>query len=99
MRYSYKKTTIYKNAKMLCDNVKPTFHLFKIPRAKIYLTRIRLIAAHATLAHATFNSKGTARLKKRKANCSDRLASSSKSHNVEKSIRNRVFAGKADKED
>jgi hypothetical protein len=99
MRYSCKKTVIYKNIRVFCGNVKPTFYFFKIPRVKIYLTRICLIAAHVTLAYATFNSKETVRLRKRKASYSDRLASSSKSHNVEKSIRSRVFAGKINKED
>jgi hypothetical protein len=98
MRCSCKKTIIYKNIRMLCGNAKPTFHLFKIPRVKIYPTRIRLIAAHATLAYATLNNKRTARLKKRKASYSDRLASNSKSHSIEKNVKSRVFAGKANKE-
>jgi hypothetical protein len=97
MRYSYKKTAIYKNVKVLYGSIKPTFHFFKIPRVRIYFTRIRLIAAHATLTHATLNNKKTARLKKKRASYSDRLASSSKSHNIEKNVRNRIFAGKANK--
>jgi hypothetical protein len=98
MRYLYEKITTYKNARMLCGNAKPTFHLSKTPRAKIDPTKIRLIAAHATLTHATLNNKKTARLRKRKASYSDRLASSSRSHSIEKNVRNRVFAGKANKE-
>jgi hypothetical protein len=97
MRYSYKKTATYKNVRVFYGNIKPIFYLSKTPRARIYLTRIRLIAAHATLAHATLNNKETARLKKRKASYSDRLVSSSKSHSVEKNVKNRVFAGKANK--
>jgi hypothetical protein len=94
MRYSCKKTAIYKNIKVLCGSAKPIFYLFKTPRVRIYFTRIRLIAAHVTLAHATFNSRRTARLKKRKASYNDRLTSSSRSHNVEKNVRSRVFANK-----
>jgi hypothetical protein len=97
MRYSCKKTVIYKNARMLCDNIKPILHLSKIPKAKIYPTRIRLVAAHVTLTHATLNNRRTVRLKKRKASYSDRLASSSRSHNIEKNVKSKVFASKADK--
>jgi hypothetical protein len=97
MRYLCEKTVIYKNIKMLCGNAKPIFHFFKIPRARIYPTRIRLIAAHATLAHTTFSNKETARFRKRRASYSDRLASNSRNHNIEKNIRNRVFAGEANK--
>ena len=99
MRYSCEKIAIYKNIKMLCGNIKPTLYLFKIPRAKIYITRIRLITAHATLTHATLSSKETARLRKRRASYSDRLVSSLKSHNIEKSVKSRVFASKANKKD
>jgi hypothetical protein len=99
MRYSCKKTATYKNIKMLCGNAKPTFYFFKIPRARIDPTKIRLITAHVTLAHATLNNKGTTRLKKRKTSYNDRLASSSKSYNIEKNVRSRVFANKADKKD
>jgi hypothetical protein len=99
MRYSCEKTVIYKNVKILCGSAKPTLHFFKIPRARIYLTRIRLIAAHVTLTHATLNSKGTARLRKRKASYSDRLVSSSRSYSIEKNIRNKIFAGEVNKED
>jgi hypothetical protein len=94
MRYLCKKTAIYKNVKMLCGNAKPILYLFKTPRARIYLTRIRLIAAYVTLAHTIFSSRGTVRLKKRRASYSDRLASSSRSHNVEKNMKSRVFADK-----
>jgi hypothetical protein len=97
MRYSCKKTATYKNVKMLCGSTKPTFHLSKTPRARIDLTRIRLIIAHATLAHATFSNRETARLGKKKANYSDRLVSSSRNYNVEKNVRSRVFAGKINK--
>jgi hypothetical protein len=71
MRYSCKKTVTYKNVRVLCGNIKLTFHFSKIPRIRIYLTRIRLIAAHVTLVHAIFNNKGTARLRERKASYSD----------------------------
>jgi hypothetical protein len=98
MRYLYKKTATYKNIKMLGGSAKPTFHLFKTPRVRIDPTRIRLIATHATLIHATFSNRGTARLKKKKANYSDRLASNSRSHNIEENIKNRVFAGEANEE-
>jgi hypothetical protein len=98
MRYSYKKIAIYKNIRILCGSIKSTFHLFKIPRARIYLTRIRLIAAHATLTHATLSNKETARLKKRRASYNNRLASNSRSHNIKESVKSRVFAGKANKE-
>jgi hypothetical protein len=97
MRYSCKKTAIYKNTKILCGNAKSTFYLSKTPRARIYLTRIRLVTAHATLIHATLSNRETARFKKRRANYSDRLASSSKSHNIKKSMKSRVFAGEANK--
>jgi hypothetical protein len=99
MRYSYKKTAIYKNVRMLYDNTKPTLYLFKTPRVKIYSTRIRLIAAHVTLAHATLSNKETARFRKRKTNCNDRLASSSRSYNIEENMRSKVFAGKINKKD
>jgi hypothetical protein len=94
MRYSCEKTATYNNIKILCGNAKLIFHFSKTPRARIYPTRIRLIAAHATLVHATFNNKRTAKLKERRANYNDRLISSLKSYNVEKSVRNRIFAGK-----
>jgi hypothetical protein len=97
MRYSCKKTVTYKNIRMLCGNVKPILYFFKTPRVRIYLTRIRLVAAHATLIHATLSNRETARLEKRKASYNDRLASSSKSHSIEKSVRSRVFAGKINK--
>jgi hypothetical protein len=84
---------------MLYDSVKPAFYLFKTPRARIGLTRIYLITAHVTLAHATLNNRRLARLKKRRTSYSDRLASSLKNHNIEKNMRSRVFAGKADKKD
>jgi hypothetical protein len=99
MRYSCKKITTYNNIKVFCGNIKPIFHFFKTPRAKKYLTRIRLIITHATLAHATLSSGRTAKFRKRKASCGDRLASNLKSHSVEKSIKSRVFAGKANEED
>jgi hypothetical protein len=94
MRYLYEKTAIYKNIKIFCGNAKPILYFFKIPRVRIYSTRIRLVAAHVTLIHATLNNRGTARLEKRKASYSDRLTSSSRSHNVEKSMRNKIFANK-----
>jgi hypothetical protein len=97
MRYLYKKIVIYKNVKVLYGNVKPTFHFSKIPRVRIYLTRIRLVAAHVTLTHTTFSNKRTARLRERKANYSNRLASSSRNHSIEKSIKNKIFAGETDK--
>jgi hypothetical protein len=99
MRYSYKKTATYKNARVFCDNAKPILYFSKIPRAKIHFTRIRLVTAHATLAHTTLNNRRTARFKKKRASYSDRLASSSKSHNIEKNVRSRVFAGKVNKKD
>jgi hypothetical protein len=99
MRYLYKKTAIYKNIRVLYGNIKPTLHLSKIPRARIDLTRIRLITAHATLTHATFNNKKTAKLGKKRASYNDRLISSSKNHNIEKNIRSRVFAGEVNKKD
>jgi hypothetical protein len=95
--YLYEKTAIYNNAKMLCENIKPAFHLFKSPRAKINLTRICLITAHATLTHTIFSSRGTAGLKKRRASCGDRLTSNLKSYNIEKSVRSRVFVNKINK--
>jgi hypothetical protein len=97
MRYSYKKTMTYNNIRMLCGNIKSILYLFKIPKVKKYLTRIRLIAAHVTLTHAIFNNKETARLEKRRASCGDRLTSSLKNHNIEESMRSRVFANKANK--
>jgi hypothetical protein len=97
MRYLYKKTATYKNIKMLYDSAKPTFHLSKISRARIDPTRIRLITAHATLAHTTLNNRETARLKKKRASYSDQLVSSSRSHSIEKNIKNRVFADKTNK--
>jgi hypothetical protein len=62
MRYLCEKIATYNNVKMLYSNVKFIFYFFKIPRVKIYFTRIRLIVTHVTLAHATFNSKKTIRL-------------------------------------
>jgi len=94
MRYLCEKTAIYKNIKVLCGNAKPIFYLSKILRVRIYFTRIRLVAAHATLAHATFNSKGTAKFRKRRASYNDRLVSNSRNHNIEKNVKSRVFAGK-----
>jgi hypothetical protein len=84
MRYSCEKTAIYNNVKVFCGNAKFTLYLFKIPRARKYLTRIRLVIAHVTLAHATFSNKKTARLKERKASCDDRLTSSLKSYNIKR---------------
>jgi hypothetical protein len=83
---------------VLCGNVKPILYLFKIPRARIYPTRIRLIAAHVTLTHATFSNREMARFGKKRASYNDRLVSSSRSHSIEKNIKSRVFAGKANKE-
>jgi uncharacterized C2H2 Zn-finger protein len=94
MRYLCEKTVTYKNVRVLYGSAKSIFYLFKIPRVRIYPTRIRLIVAHVTLAHATLINRGTARLKKRKASYSDRLASSSRSYNIEESMRNKIFAGK-----
>jgi hypothetical protein len=71
MRYLCEKIITYKNIRMLCGSVKPILYLFKIPRVRIYPTRIRLIVAHVTLVHATFNSKGTARLRKKRASYND----------------------------
>jgi hypothetical protein len=98
MRCLCEKTATYNNVSMLYDNIKFTFHLSKIPRVRIYLTRIRLITAHVTLAHATLSNKRTARLWERKASYDDRLASRLRNHNIEKNVRSRVFANKADKE-
>jgi uncharacterized C2H2 Zn-finger protein len=84
---------------MLCDSVKPALYFFKIPRARIGFTRIRLIIAHVTLAHATLNNRGTARLKKRKASYSDRLASSLKSYSIEENVRSKIFASEINKKD
>jgi hypothetical protein len=97
MRYSCKKTATYNNIKIFCGNAKSTFHLFKTPRAKKYLTRIRLIITHVTLTHTTLSNRETARLRKRKASYGDRLASSLESYNVEKSVKSKVFAGKVNK--
>jgi hypothetical protein len=71
MRYLCEKTVIYKNVKMPCGNVKLILYLFKTPRVRIYFTRIRLIVAHVTLAHATLNNKKTARFRERRASYSD----------------------------
>ena len=84
---------------MLCGNAKLTLYFSKIPRVRIYPTRIRLITAHATLAHAIFSNKRTARLRKRRASYNDRLASNSRNHNIEKNVRSKVFASKANKKD
>jgi hypothetical protein len=62
MRYLCEKTAIYNNIRVFYGSVKSIFYLSKIPRVRIYLTRIRLVIAHATLTHATFSSKKTARL-------------------------------------
>jgi hypothetical protein len=97
MRYSCEKITTYNNVKVFCESVKPALYLFKSPRVKINLTRIRLVIAHVTLTHAIFSNRETARLWKRRASYNDRLASSSKSHNIEKNVRNRIFAGKVNK--
>jgi hypothetical protein len=97
MRYSCKKTATYNNVKVFCGNIKPIFYFFKIPRAKIYFTRIRLVIAHVTLIYATFSNRGTARFWERKTSYGDRLVSSLKSHSIEKSVRSRIFAGKANK--
>jgi hypothetical protein len=99
MRYLYEKTATYNNVKMLYGNIKSILHLSKTPRVRINPTRIRLVAAHVTLIHATLSSRKTAKLRKRRANYSDRLISSSKNHNIEKSIRSKVFAGKINKKD
>jgi hypothetical protein len=82
---------------VLCDNIKPAFYLFKIPRARIGFTRIRLVIAHATLVHATLNNRKTARLRERKASYNDRLVSSLRNYNIEKNVRNKIFAGKINK--
>jgi hypothetical protein len=95
MRYSYKKTATYNNINVFYGNAKPIFNFFKIPRVRIYLTRIRLVVAHATLVYATFSNRGTARLWERRASYDDRLASSLRSHSIKKSVRSRVFAGEA----
>ena len=99
MRYLYEKTAIYKNVRVLCGSVKSTFYLFKIPRVRIYFTRIRLVTAHVTLTYATFSNRRTARLRKKRASYNDRLALSSRSYSVEKSMKNRIFAGKINKKD
>jgi hypothetical protein len=62
MRYLCEKITIYNNVRMLRGNIKSILYFFKIPRAKIYLTRIRLVVAHAILIYATLSNKRTARL-------------------------------------
>jgi hypothetical protein len=97
MRYLCEKTAIYNNVRVFCGSAKPTFYLFKIQRVRIDFTRIRLVIAHVTLAHATFSSRETARFKKKRASCNDRLASSSRNHNVEKNVKNRVFASETNK--
>ena len=84
MRYLYKKTATYNNVRVFCGNAKFIFHFFKIPRAKKYLTRIRLIVTHVTLAHATLNNKETAKLRKRRASYSDRLISSLRNYSVKR---------------
>jgi hypothetical protein len=99
MRYLYKKTATYNDVRVLCGSVKPTFYLFNIPRVRKYLTRIRLVVAHATLAYAIFSNRGTVRLGERRASYGDRLASSLGSYSVEKSVRSRVFASKINKKD
>jgi hypothetical protein len=63
MRYLCEKIATYKNVKVFCGSAKPILYLFKTPRVRIYPTRIYLVAAHATLAHAILNSRGTARLR------------------------------------
>jgi hypothetical protein len=97
MRYLCEKTATYKNVRVFCGNTKPTLHLSKTPKVKIDFTRIRLITAHATLAHATLSNRETARLKKRKTSYNDRLASNLKNHNIEENMRSRVFADKVNK--
>jgi hypothetical protein len=99
MRYSCEKTATYNNVKIFCGNAKSIFYLFNTPRVRKYLTRIRLVIAHATLTHATLSNKKTARFWKRRASCGDRLTSSLKNHSVEKNVRSRVFASKIDKKD
>jgi hypothetical protein len=84
MRYSCEKTATYNNVRIFCGSAKSTLYLSNIPRARKHLTRIRLVIAHATLTHATFNNKGTARFWKRRASCGDRLVSSLKSYSVKK---------------
>jgi hypothetical protein len=83
---------------MLYGSAKPIFHLFNTPRARKHPTRIRLITAHVTLAHATLNSRGTARLREKKASCGDRLASNLGNHSIEENVKSRVFASKTDEE-
>jgi hypothetical protein len=61
MCYSCEKTATYNNIRVFYKNAKPAFHLSKSPRARIDFIRIRLITAHVTLAHATFNSRETAK--------------------------------------
>jgi hypothetical protein len=84
MRYLYEKTAIYNNIKMFCGSAKPTFYFFKTPRARKYSTRIRLVITHVTLAHAIFNNRETARLRKKKASYGDRLASNLRNHSVKR---------------
>jgi hypothetical protein len=97
MYYSCEKTTTYNNIRIFCESAKPAVFFFKSSRVRINLTRIRLITAHVTLAHATLNNRETARFWKKKANYSDRLASSSRNYNIEKNIKSRIFADKANK--
>jgi hypothetical protein len=97
MRCLCEKIATYNNISMLCGSIKPTFHFFKIPRVRIYLTRIRLVVAHVTLIYAILSNRGTARLWERRASCDDRLASSLRNYNVEENVRNRVFAGEVNK--
>jgi hypothetical protein len=99
MRYLCEKTATYNNVKMLYGNIKPIFYFSKIPRVRIGFTRIRLITAHVTLAYTTFNNRGTARLWERRTSCGDRLISSLRSYNIEKSVRSRVFANEINKKD
>jgi hypothetical protein len=61
MRYLCKKIATYNNVKVFCGNIKPTFYFFKILRVRKYLTRIRLIIAHVTLAYAIFSNRETAK--------------------------------------
>jgi hypothetical protein len=97
MRYLYEKIATYNNIKVLCGNIKPIFYFSKIPRAKKYLTRIRLITAHVTLTHATLNNRKTAKFGKRKASCGDRLTSSLENYSVEKNVKSKVFVNKTNK--
>jgi hypothetical protein len=62
MRYLCEKIAIYNNVRVLRGNVKLIFYLFKTPRVRKYLIKIRLVVAYATLAHAILSNRETARL-------------------------------------